>query len=57
MFITLKYPIYKEQIPILSTFKFTKSNNQESYKITLSELFAPRDFVIKNVVMEVTQES
>jgi hypothetical protein len=57
MFITLKYKGYREYIPITSILKFVKNDHQETYKMILSESFSPRDFVMKNVVLLISQES
>jgi hypothetical protein len=57
MFITLKYKGYQEYIPITSILKFVKNDHQETYKMILSESFSPRDFVMKNVVLLISQES
>jgi hypothetical protein len=57
MFITLKYKGYQEYIPITSILKFIKNDDQGTYKMILSESFSPRDFVMKNVVLLISQES
>jgi hypothetical protein len=57
MFITLKYKGYREYIPITSILKFVKNDDQDIYKMILSESFSPRDFTMKNVVLLISQQS
>jgi hypothetical protein len=57
MFITLKYNGYREYIPITSILKFVKNDDQDIYKMILSESFSPRDFTMKNVVLLISQQS
>jgi hypothetical protein len=57
MLITLKYPGYQEYIPIKSILKFTKNDDQQMYEIVASEVFSPRDFTIKNIVLLINEQT
>jgi hypothetical protein len=47
MFLTLHYPNHQEQIPIKSILKFVKFGNQDTFDLTLSEVFGPEILLSK----------
>jgi hypothetical protein len=57
MLIILKRQGSQEFISTKNILKFTKDDNQDQYELVLSEVFSPRDFIIKNIVLLVNAQT
>jgi hypothetical protein len=57
MLIILKRQGSQEFISTKNILKFTKDDNQDQYELVLSEVFSPRDFIIKNIVLLINAQT